>query len=91
MLTAQYPKAMKKTDKVGRLPVHSACSNRAPLDVIAYLLEEYPESITETTDRGVRNCSYTLCRDPHASILRFDFHRVHRSFVLSRTRPLYKL
>jgi hypothetical protein len=54
MLVELHPKAVEECDKVGRLPLHSACSNHASLDVIEYLVEKYPESITETTDRGVR-------------------------------------
>lgn len=39
-------------DQVGRLPLHNACSNQASLEVIQYLVEEYPEGVIETTMRG---------------------------------------
>ena len=54
LLVAAYPEAIEEQDKVGRLPLHTACSNKASLEVIEYLLELYPGSVFETTDRGVR-------------------------------------
>ena len=60
MLVELYPKAVEEHDKVGRLPLHLACSHHASFDVIEYLVEKYPESIIEVTDRGVRTKKLTL-------------------------------
>lgn len=73
MLVELYPNAVKEQDKVGRLPLHSACSNQASLAVIEYLVEQYPESISEMTDRGVsQNCRQL------ASIAKIVAHRALR-------------
>jgi hypothetical protein len=54
LLYERYPMAVDEADQVGRLPLHTACSNRADVRVVEYLLEVFPDAIHETTDRGVR-------------------------------------
>jgi ankyrin repeat protein len=54
LLYERYPMAVDEADQVGRLPLHTACSNHADVRVVEYLLEVFPDAIHETTDRGVR-------------------------------------
>jgi ankyrin repeat protein len=57
-LVGLYPKAVEEHDKVGRLPLHLACSHNASFEVVEYLIERYPEGVIELTDRGVRISSF---------------------------------
>jgi ankyrin repeat protein len=36
----------------GHLPLHSACYHGTPLDVVRYLVQEYPESLQATDNPG---------------------------------------
>jgi ankyrin repeat protein len=40
------------TNKSGRLPLHTACSNQAPLDIVQYLVQEYPEFLQMNDNNG---------------------------------------
>jgi hypothetical protein len=40
-----YPESLKMTNNDGNLPLHHACNRDAPLDVVLYLVQEYPESL----------------------------------------------
>jgi len=43
---------LRARDKEGRLPLHVACSYHAGLDVIQYLVEQYPKALVERTNNG---------------------------------------
>eukprot|EP00957_Ditylum_brightwellii_P185021 14089825-Ditylum_brightwellii.AAC.1 len=43
-----YPAACREHDGHGRTPLHSACWNNAPEQVLKLLLEEYPNAVTKS-------------------------------------------
>jgi hypothetical protein len=45
-----WPDAVAQKDNREWIPLHSACSNAAPLDVIKFLVEQYPDSVMQTTN-----------------------------------------
>jgi hypothetical protein len=69
MLIELYPKAVEEHDKIGRLPLHLACSHNASFDVIEYLVQKYPEGVVELTDRGVRGLVTDFCFAMERTIL----------------------
>jgi len=44
-LVEQYPAVICRTNRMGCLPLHVAAIHDAPLDVLFYLLREFPESV----------------------------------------------
>ena len=47
-LLAAYPEAAREKDKeYGELPLHYACENQAPPEVVSVLLAAYPEGARE--------------------------------------------
>jgi ankyrin repeat protein len=77
LLIDVYPKAIDQQDKLGRLPLHTACSNRASIEVVEYLWRQNPETVFEVTDRGV---STLRTRSPFDCRVRI----LCRRFVLNR-------
>jgi hypothetical protein len=77
-LVGLYPKAVEEHDKIGRLPLHLACSHHASFEVVEYIVAQYPEGVIELTDRGVRAKKilyHSLCawRTMHSLIELFIF------------------
>ena len=66
-LVGLYPKAVEEHDKVGRLPLHLACSHNASFEVVEYLIERYPEGVIELSDRGVSILFIFPTSDPRES------------------------
>jgi len=49
-LAKRYPAAMRTTNRRGWLPLHVAAMYDAPLDVLFYLVREFPESVMRPVD-----------------------------------------
>jgi hypothetical protein len=51
-LVKDCPDAIKASTESGWLPLHIACSHKAPLEVIQYLVEQWPESVKKADNSG---------------------------------------
>jgi ankyrin repeat protein len=51
-LVAACTGALSFADDIGDLPLHVACYSQAPLEVVRYLVQEYPESLRVPNDDG---------------------------------------
>jgi hypothetical protein len=49
-LVKECPEAIKTTTVSGLLPLHFACANKAPLELIQFLVEQWPEAVKKTTN-----------------------------------------
>ena len=41
-----YPDATSQKDEIGRLPLHVACANNAPLSIVKALIDAFPDGCT---------------------------------------------
>ena len=49
-IVKRSPLAVKERDSAGHLPIHYACSRGAPLEMVQFLVELYPESLSISND-----------------------------------------
>jgi hypothetical protein len=51
-LVKDCPVALRSKDVNGSIPLHYACKNTAPLEVVQLLVEQWPEAVKKTTVNG---------------------------------------
>jgi ankyrin repeat protein len=52
MLVSEYKLAAEKKNMVGMLPLHIACSKKAPLDIVSVLLNQYRDAVEVLDNDG---------------------------------------
>jgi hypothetical protein len=57
-----YPKAIRRADGLGRLPIHIECENRCRPGIISKLIELYPESLSKACSLGSRPLHHFLLK-----------------------------
>ncbi|KAL3921988.1 MAG: hypothetical protein SGILL_002450 [Bacillariaceae sp.] len=65
-----FPKAIQIKDDAGAVPVHYACFNGAAVDLIEYLVDQYPQAIFSKTKNG-KTCRAMAVEAGHAEIAAF--------------------
>ena len=76
------------SDSLSRLPLHIACLSRAPYDVIALLLEAYPDATKADDDTGCFPLHYACRKNAHEKVIECLLIYNHRG---AYSTDVYKL
>ena len=70
-LVQQYPDSLKEKDNQEKLPLHYACENNAPPQVLEFMVQQYPDSVMEKDKDDLLPLHYACDKDAPLQVLEF--------------------